>query len=396
MKKRSNQNTLRFLLVIVIALSTGCAPSTVIVSPTATSQPTVKPTNTQTPHPTNTPELIQPKGMLIYSDSEAVYSLDLQSKKARPIINTGTKSYPSPVVDNNFVYILKPAQIVDSKIMSTNQLFRINLDGTKSEQLTFDEDTYLDKFSLSGALNSENLAYVKKGKTYSIVIYDKNQKSTKVITDKKSFDYSPPSWSPDGKKFVFFKAAVSKRSTMAVQFGNLFLYSLDDGKIIELLPGEIVPMIGPSWSPDGKNIILSRLNGTNYEGVDIWTLNVESSFTEKIVDGKYMAGGSQFGWFNWSPNANMVLYTDFFQDALYLLDLHSKKITKVSAESQRLASLGGSWSPDGEFIAYFTSSGKPPLRIPFILNIQNIHTGKSLQFEIPGDVWIYTNSWIYP
>jgi len=398
MKRYCVQNALRFLLLMGIALSSGCAQSTVIVSPTATFQPTLAPTSTQISRPTNTPELIQPKGILIYSDSEAVYSLDLRSKKATPIINTGTKSYPYAVVDTNSIYILKQVQNAGSETMSTNQLFKMNFDGTQSEQLTFDEDTNSDKFDLSGTPKSDKLAYIKKANTtYSLVIFDKNQKSTKVVTDKNGFDYYSPSWSPDGEKLIFFKAAVSERSTnRAMTFGNLLLYSIDGGKIRELLSGELVPMIGPSWSPDGKNIVLSRLNGTDYEGVDIWTLNIESGFTEKIVGGKYMIGASQFGWFNWSPNANVVLYSDFsFVGSLYLLNLQNKKATDVSVGSQRLASYNGLWSPDGKLIAYVTSSGKPPLPNLSVLNIQNTD-GESIQFGIPANGWIDIISWIYP
>ncbi|MGC1376463.1 MAG: hypothetical protein WA821_09575 [Anaerolineales bacterium] len=396
MKKYYVQNALKFLLLMGIALSSGCAQSTVIVSPTATFQPTLAPTSTQISRLTNTPELIQPKGILIYSDSEAVYSLDLRSKKATPIINTGKKSYPYAVVDTNSIYILKQVQNAGSETISTHQLLKMNFDGTQSEQLTFDEDTNSDKFDLSSAPKGDKLAYIKKvNTTYSLVIFDKNKKSTKVVTDKNGFDYFAPSWSPDGKKLVFFKAAVSERNTQyVVGFGNLLLYSIDDEKITELLPGEIVPIIKPAWSPDGKTIVLSRSNGTDYAGVDMWNLNIESNVTEKIVNGRYMIGASEFDYFDWSPNRNLVLYAQNW-DEIYLLDLNSKKATKVYKGSQRFAGHNGLWSPDGKLIAYVTSSGKPPLPNLSVLNIQNTN-GESIQFGIPANGWIDIISWIYP
>src|SRR5688572_27834159 len=105
-------------------------------------------------------------------------------------------------------------------------------------------------------------------------------------------------------------------------------YSVDTGELIELFSGEIVPIIKPSWSIDGKKIVISRFNGTNTLGVDVWILNIEDNYTQKIVQGVDPFGATQFDSFKWAPNKQQILYQGSNQ--LYLFDLNKSKTSSVN------------------------------------------------------------------
>ena len=78
-----------------------------------------------------------------------------------------------------------------------DEVFKVNLDGTGLEQLTFDDNSP-DKSELSSSPNSEYLAFVESGDTSSIVLFDKNQGDSRIIMQDGKFDYYQPTWSPTG------------------------------------------------------------------------------------------------------------------------------------------------------------------------------------------------------
>jgi Tol biopolymer transport system component len=128
----------------------------------------------------------------------------------------------------------------------------------------------------------------------------------------------------------------------------------------------------------------------------IYILDIENGSVDQAIEGKFqLSAGFDF---NWSPNGNIILFDVLgsMMEQLYLFELSSKKMTIISAGEKRISGYGGLWSPSGDYVAYITSSGKPPLPNPSILNIQNISTQESIQIDIPGDGWISFVSWISP
>jgi Tol biopolymer transport system component len=397
--KYFSQHLLKILLLLVIAISSGCGPAVIVPPSTSTPAPSQTPTDTATPSPTDTPEPIQPKGILIYSDENSTYALDLQNRKITTIVPSGNADYPYPVIDGNTIYFLQRPKggIVPGGIFmeQPHQIFKINLDGTGLEQLTFDDNSH-DKSELSGSPNSDYLAYAESGDTSSILLFDKNQRDSRIIMQDSKFDYYQPTWSPNGKYIAFFKTTKDDPySSIAVPSGHLILYSIDDKKILEPIPEKESPIFLESWSPDSKSIAFNV--GGNVPA-NIVLLNVSGIFAGQNTEGTYY--NMHGGWYlNWSPNGKMILFDGVskeYKDQLFLLNLDSGEISPISFGQQRMAGYCGLWSPDGSDIAFVTSTGMPPFTKPSILNIQNIVTGELLQFEIPSEGWISCISWQAP
>jgi hypothetical protein len=248
MNKHLTQS-LKFFLLLVLTLSSGCGPVTAIPSPTLTPAPSQTPT--VTPSPTDTPEPIQPTGILIYSDKNNTYSLDLQNKKATVIIPKGNADFPYPILDDNVIYFLQRPNTGTTE--QPRQIFKVKLDGTELEQLTFEDSG--DKSELSGSTYGKYLAYVERGDTSSIVLFDKTKKESRIIIQDNGFDFHRPSWSPDGKKFSFFRTPKDDpygSGSVAIPHGHLLVYSLEDEKIMDPIPEKESAIVEASWSPDGK------------------------------------------------------------------------------------------------------------------------------------------------
>lgn len=395
MNKYNARSILNIFFLITIALSSGCGQSTLTDSPTLTPAPPQTLTTTITSSPTNIPRL---NGYLVYSDIENIFLFNFQDETVKPLYRVGEGyTFSEPFVDSNTIYFLSRFRTDNTK-GDVYQLFKMNFDGNEIEQLTFDANSPFDKFLLSGSSNGNKLAYIQKGNPYSVVIFDKDTKAVDVITDKDGHNYYLPSWSPDGKKVIFFKQGLEEQTANYVlNFGSLMHYSVDTGEIKELLSGEIIPIIKPSWSPDGKKIVISRFNGTNTWGVDVWILNIENDSTQKIVQGKDPFGAAQFDFFKWAPNKQLILYQ---ANQLYIFDLNKSKTISVSYLDFGLGADGGLWSPDGRYIAYIIGPNQNPAdtnsKRLTLLNIQDTETGQLFQFKIPWGEYMRMASWIYP
>lgn len=382
--------TLKFFLLVSV-ITSGCSQQTIVASSTLT------PILPQTPTETALPRL---NGHIVYSSNGNIFLFDFQNEKTTPIYHFGEEQpFLGTFVDNEIIYFLSNAQATNSK--GTTQLFKMNLDGSEVEQLTFDSENTLDKFDLSGTANGNKLTYIQTSSPYSLIIFNKDTKEINTIIDKDGFDYYLPSWSPDGKMMVFFKADIKERTTSYVtRFGSLMLYSVDTGEIEELLSGEVVPIVKPSWSPDGETIVFNRMAGAEFVSDDICTLNLQSGTVKKLVSGTRNTGHGYFNYYNWSPDGNFILYENLITNQLFVFNFKKSKTIPVSYLDFGLGAHGGLWSPDGRYIAYIIGPNQDLAETNSkrltILNIQDIETGEIFQYKIPWGRFAETLSWIYP
>jgi|WetSurSiteA1Bulk_404760.scaffolds.fasta_scaffold50055_1 Tol biopolymer transport system component len=352
MNRHFTLNILGLLLLVVITFSSGCGLSTSIDSPTST------------------PESPQRIGRIIYSTTHGIFSFDLQSKTTNTIFSTDKNQYYSFVVKDSIYFSMGDG--------ISGDIFKINLDGSDLEQLTFDGSNIL--FSVSP--NGNYLAYSPIPN--QLFVLNIQTKKSQLVYEKNGFVFILGPWSPDGKKFFFTQRSLTPESSL-YPISPAFLYTLEDKNTVELLPAVIDFGFSsiPTWSPDGINIALNMPNKSRSGDVGIYILNIETKAFQEV------AADIVADQFEWSPNGNMLVYASRIEPIrLNLFDVKNNEKRIIFEGQTPLYANYQLWSPNSKYIAYFTNISDSPWH----LNIQSIDNGELQTFEVPpgiiGAIWI--------
>lgn len=316
MNNHFTQNIPRFLLLIVITLSSGCGQSTLADSPTLT----VAASQTPTPSPIN---LID---KLVYSDFQNIYVVDFQNQEIKTLINisrTDRAPYTYRIV-GNFVYI----EQVSSEKTAQVDIFKADLSGRIIEQITKNGiDTFYDV-----SPNSNYLTY--RNTDGQLVLLNIKTRTSKLVDEAPSVPEFL-SWSPDSEKFIFM-------SLKPDSAWHLFLFSITENELIELSP-HINPNDSPVWSPDGNNIVIR-----NYPDDNKGVLNMETMKFEEITKSS-MAGG-----YSWSPDGDKIAFIDTQENetSIFVKTLQSGVTEKMTTAPKDEDINNLSWSQDGSNVVY--------------------------------------------
>jgi len=149
-------------------------------------------------------------------------------------------------------------------------------------------------------------------------------------------------------------AFVSKRGGRDV----LYLWDLSEGNVVRdiTLPG-VVELSSPSWSPDGRRVVLS---GLGEDGIsDLYIVDVKTGDVERITRDHYDDRDP-----SWSPDGGRIAFSSdrarMGAYNLFAYDLSSRRIYQLTSGPHR--DVTPSWSPDGRFLA-FSSDREGPFGI---------------------------------
>ena len=145
----------------------------------------------------------------------------------------------------------------------------------------------------------------------------------------------------------------------------------------------------PQWSPDGRYLAFTSSRAGKAKGNQVWVLDRRGGEARQLTEVK-----DELGDYRWSPDGKTLLLTlrakeepeaekgakatppkpiviDRFhykqdvegyltekQDHLYLYDIATKKLAKLTTE-ERYAEGDGEWSPDGKSIAFVSNQSVP-------------------------------------
>jgi Tol biopolymer transport system component len=157
-------------------------------------------------------------------------------------------------------------------------------------------------------------------------------------------DMTGPAWSPRGDAIAFGSGGFFQRAQM--QPAWLMTVGVD-GSGLSALTRDSANAGMPSWSPDGKQIVFRRANGTKR---NLYILDAATGMARKLET------GSDYDTFpTWSPRGDWIAFTSKRDD-----DYEIYRIRPNGTGLERLTRSPGndahpSFSPDGEWIAFATA-----------------------------------------
>ncbi len=188
-------------------------------------------------------------------------------------------------------------------------VFSVRADGTGLRRLT---DYYWWDQDPSFSADGEKIAFESRrgdGHVPAIWIMNADGTRERQVTfpngpypdDDK--DFGPATWSPDGKRIVYFHVpSVEDNSDPDTDYsGHVYALNLSNGREMDLTPG-FWGAGQPSWSPDGRRIAFVG-SRTGQEGSDIYTMKTDGTGLKRLTDNESGAGEPQ-----WSPDSSKIVF----------------------------------------------------------------------------------------
>jgi Tol biopolymer transport system component len=192
-----------------------------------------------------------------------------------------------------------------------------------------------------------------------------------------------PSWSPDGTRLVFARAASCHTAFFIVNRDGTYLRRMrlsrggdelpawsPDGRTIAFTTGNSVDTMrvdgtrrtllvkqradfGVAWSPDSKEIAFATGSlpgqGSKLDS-SIFIMRSNGSAVRRVAMPTIQAGTP-----SWSPDGARLAVAG--GDGMYVIDLSTHRFVRVSRGSFGSNPVAPAWSPDGRFLSYIDAEG---------------------------------------
>ncbi len=158
----------------------------------------------------------------------------------------------------------------------------------------------------------------------NINVVSADAKQTRLILHYKGAA-SMPHWSPDGKQLVFIGSNFGFYQTATYSNATIFTANVADGTIHRVADYQGNSPVSPSWSPDGKQFVFGASMGMPNI---IYTMNVNGSGLRAITDGSVWSGVPF-----WSADGKQIYFSRYSPDSnlhTWVMDADSQNVRQAS------------------------------------------------------------------
>jgi WD40 repeat protein len=198
-------------------------------------------------------------------------------------------------------------------------------------------------------ISADSVRFSRDGQWVAYVTFPEGElwRSKADGSDRIQLTYPPltplpnaPAWSPDGQQVAFYAFAPGKKTKM-------YVVSADGGTPAQLVPDDSGEEWDPTWSPDGHRIVFA--SGSADPGVTIQMLDLNTHQISTLPGSKGLYSA------RWSPDGRYLAAFTSSADRLLLFDFTSQKwqeLAKVSCGFDN-------WSKDSNYLYCLHKEDQP-------------------------------------
>jgi TolB protein len=229
-------------------------------------------------------------------------------------------------------------------------------DGSGERQLTTPSATASDDYP-DMASDGSFVAFQRCGRTGCHLYTVRTDGTGLRMIGSTSVDRSYPAISPDRTRIAFIRTFGHLRPNRPPDHVAIYTIAIDGSgeRRVTLPRPKTAEDVDPQWSPDGRRIVLVRVNGTARprHGQAIFVVNADGTGPHRVTPWKLRAGDGP----DWSPDGKEILFRspeteDFLHCNLFTIHPDGSGLRQVTHLAPGTKLYSASFSPDGTAITF--------------------------------------------